>query len=157
MAEGQEGRGMSETPESQERPAMAEGQESRGMAESANFQYTVIRVVPRVEREEFVNVGVVLFCRTCSYLAARVELNERLLTALAPEADVEAIKTALEAYVRIAAGDVTAGEVARLSQSERYHWLSAPSSTVVQTSPGHSGVSRDPAATLEHLFATLVL
>ena len=127
-----------------------------GAGPGQNFQYVVIRVVPRVEREEFINAGVVLFCRICSYLEARVELNTRLLTALAPEADTESIQAQLNAYVRIAAGDVTAGPVARLSQSERYHWLSAPSSTVVQTSPGHTGICSDPGATLAHLFAKLV-
>jgi Protein of unknown function (DUF3037) len=121
-----------------------------------NFQYVVIRVVPRVEREEFVNAGVVVFCRTRSFLQARVELNVKLLTALAPEADSDSIQAQLDAYVRIAAGDPGAGPIARLSQSERYHWLSAPSSTVVQTSPGHSGICVDPAQTLEDLFVKLV-
>jgi Protein of unknown function (DUF3037) len=121
-----------------------------------NFQYVVIRVVPRIEREEFVNAGVVVFCRTRAFLQARVELNAKLLTALAPDADTDSIQAQLDAYVRIAAGDVSAGPIARLSQSERYHWLSAPSSTVVQTSPGHSGICEDPAETLEDLFVKLV-
>lgn len=129
---------------------------TRGDDRPQSFQYVVIRVVPRVEREEFINAGVVVFCRTGGFLGAEVELNTALLTALAPEADVDAIGTQLDAYVRIAAGDIGAGPVARLSQSERYHWLSAPSSTVVQTSPGHSGLCHDPAATLAHLFAALV-
>jgi hypothetical protein len=122
-----------------------------------NFQYIVLRVVPRVEREEFINAGVVLFCRTRSFLGAQVELNEALLTALSPDADGSAIRSQLRTYVRIADGDQGAGPVARLSQSERYHWLSAPSSTVVQTSPGHSGLCTDPEATLNALFEQLVL
>jgi hypothetical protein len=127
-----------------------------GRAMSETFQYVVIRVVPRFEREEFINAGVVVFCRTRGYLAAQVELNVALLTALAPDADAASIQAQLDAYVRIAAGDVSAGPVARLSQSERYHWLSAPSSTVVQTSPGHTGICEDPQATLQDLFAKLV-
>jgi hypothetical protein len=127
-----------------------------GRAMSETFQYVVIRVVPRIEREEFINAGVVVFCRTRGYLAAQVELNVALLTALAPDADAASIQAQLDAYVRIAAGDVGAGPVARLSQSERYHWLSAPSSTVVQTSPGHTGICEDPQATLQDLFAKLV-
>lgn len=120
------------------------------------FQYAVFRVVPRIEREEFVNAGVILFCRTRGYLAARVEVDRDRLLALAPGADLAAIEKHLDARVRTAAGDPGAGAIAALSQSERFHWLVAPSSTVIQSSQVHSGLCEDPDQTLEHLFNELV-
>jgi Protein of unknown function (DUF3037) len=121
------------------------------------FQYAVIRVVPRVDRGEFLNVGVILFCRTRGYLEARIELDAARLTMLAPHADLEGLVDQFDALVGVAAGASDAGPIARLSQSERFHWLVAPSSTVVQTSPVHSGLCEDPAATLDHLVQSLVL
>ena len=120
------------------------------------FQYAVVRVVPRVERGEFVNAGVVLFCRTRDFLAARIELDEARLAALSPALDVAEIRSHLDALVRVAAGDPEGGPLARLEQSERFHWLVAPSSTMIQTSPVHTGLSEDPEKTLAHLVATLV-
>jgi Protein of unknown function (DUF3037) len=120
------------------------------------FQYAVLRVVPRIDRDEFVNVGVIVFCRTRGYLSARVALDPRRIEALAPGVDLEAVGEHLEARVRVAAGDPTAGPIALLPQSERFHWLAAPSSTTIQTSPTHSGMSEDPEATLTRLFDTLV-
>lgn len=120
------------------------------------FQYAVLRVVPRVEREEFVNVGVIVFCRTRRFLAARVALDPRRIQALAPDADLEALREHLEARVRVAAGDADAGPIAALPQSERFHWLVAPSSTVIQTSSVHSGLCDEPEAVLERLFEQLV-
>jgi hypothetical protein len=120
------------------------------------FQYALLQVVPRVERDERFNAGVVVFCRRRSFLAARVELDEHRLTALDPEADAAGIAAHLDLLARIAAGDPSAGAVAALSQSERFHWLAAPSSTVVQPSPVHTGICEDPQAQLDHLFATLV-
>jgi Protein of unknown function (DUF3037) len=119
------------------------------------FQYAVVRVVPRVERAEFVNAGVILFCRARRYLAARIALDERRLAALAPAPS--GLREHLDTLVRIAAGDEDAGPIARLSQSERFHWLSSPSSTVIQTSPVHTGLCDDPDEVLRHLMATLVL
>ena len=121
------------------------------------FQYAVLRVVPRVEREEFLNAGIIVFCRTRGYLAARVGLDRQRLLALAPDADVAEIQEHLEARVRIAAGDPGAGPIAELPQSERFHWLAAPSSTVIQASSVHSGLCDDPEQTLAHLFNSLVL
>jgi hypothetical protein len=121
------------------------------------FQYALLRVVPRIDRGEFVNAGVVLFCRTRRYLAARIELDEARLAALGGEAPVQDVKAHLDAIARIAAGDPNAGPIASLPQSERFHWLVAPSSTVVQTGPVHTGLSEDPDQTLEHLVKTLVL
>jgi Protein of unknown function (DUF3037) len=121
------------------------------------FQYAVIRVVPRIDRGEFLNVGVILFCRTRGYLEARIELDEARLAMLAPHAELEGLVEQLEALARVAAGAHDAGPIAELSQSERFHWLVAPSSTVVQTSPVHSGLCEDPGATLDHLVESLVL
>jgi Protein of unknown function (DUF3037) len=121
------------------------------------FQYAVIRVVPRIDRGEFLNVGVILFCRTRGYLEARIELDEARLAMLAPRADLEGLVEQLDALARVAAGAPDAGPIAELSQSERFHWLVAPSSTVVQTSPVHSGLCEDPGTTLDHLVQSLVL
>jgi Protein of unknown function (DUF3037) len=120
------------------------------------FAYAVLRVVPRVERGECFNAGVVLFCRRRRFLAARVELDERRLAALAPDADADAVRTHLEALARIAAGDPAGGRVAALEPSERFGWLVAPSSTVIQPSPVHTGLCEEPAEMLDRLFAELV-
>jgi hypothetical protein len=121
------------------------------------FQYAVLRVVPRVERGEFLNAGVVLFARTVKFLEARVNLDVERLWALAPDADVDLIARHLDARARIAAGDSDGGPIAQLEQSERFSWLVAPSSTVIQPSPVHTGLCGDPAQTLERLFRDLVL
>ena len=120
------------------------------------FAYTVLRAVPRVERGEFINVGVVLFCREKRFLGARIGLDVVRLAALAPESDPTEIRTQLEAIVRVAEGGADGGPIARLSQSERFHWISSPHSTIVQRSEAHTGLTDDPAATLEYLFRTLV-
>jgi hypothetical protein len=120
------------------------------------FQYAIVRVVPRVERGECVNAGVVLFCRPRRFLEARVDLDEQRLRALAPDVDVDAVRGHLDALTRIAAGDPEAGAIAALPASERFHWLVAPSSTIIQCSPVHTGLSDDPAAELGHLMARLV-
>jgi hypothetical protein len=117
----------------------------------------VLRAVPRVERGEFINVGVVLFCRERRFLQARIGLDAARLQILAPECDAADIRAQLEAIVRVADGDADAGPIARLSQSERFHWISSPHSTIVQRSEAHTGLTDDPATTLEHLFRTLVL
>jgi hypothetical protein len=117
----------------------------------------VLRAVPRVERGEFINVGVVLFCRERRFLQARIGLDAARLQILAPESDAAEIRAQLEAIVRVADGDADAGPIARLSQSERFHWISSPHSTIVQRSEAHTGLTDDPATTLEHLFRTLVL
>jgi len=120
------------------------------------FQYAVLRLVPRVEREEFINVGVIVFCRTRQFLRARVALDPRRVEALAPGVDLAAVGEHLDARVRVAAGDTDAGPIAALPQSERFHWLVAPSSTVIQTSSVHSGLCDDPESVVERLFAQLV-
>jgi hypothetical protein len=120
------------------------------------FQYAIVRVVPRVERGERVNAGVVLFCRPRRFLAARMALDEARLRAIAPDADVEAVRGHLDAFHRIAAGDPGAGPIAALPASERFHWLVAPASTIIQCSPVHTGLSEDPAAELDRLVERLV-
>jgi hypothetical protein len=120
------------------------------------FQYAIIRVVPRVERGECLNAGVVLLCRPKRFLAARVGLDHARLQALAPGIDPAAIETHLAGIVRIARGDPDAGSIARLSQGERFHWLVAPASTVIQPSEVHTGLCADPATELDHLFERLV-
>jgi Protein of unknown function (DUF3037) len=120
------------------------------------FQYSIVRVLPRVERGECLNVGVVLLCRPRRYLAARIALDERRLTAFAPDLDPATIRPHLAAIERVAAGDPDAGPIARLGQAERFHWLVAPSSTMIQASEVHTGLCDDPAAELDHLVATLV-
>lgn len=120
------------------------------------FQYAILRVVPRVERGEFLNAGVVLFCRPRRYLAARIALDDARLASLAPGLDPAGVRAHLDAAARVAAGDADAGPVARLEQSERFHWLVAPSSTMLQTSPVHTGLCSDPEETLERLLGSLV-
>jgi hypothetical protein len=120
------------------------------------FSYAVLRLVPRVERGERVNVGVIVFCRPRGYLGARTALDERRLAALWPELDAGVVRPQLEAIERIAAGDPAAGPIARLDETARFHWLVAPSSTMVQPSPVHTGICEDPAAQLDRLFEALV-
>lgn len=120
------------------------------------FQYAIVRVVPRVERGECVNAGVVLFCRPRRFLEARVALDERRLLALAPDVDLVAVRGHLDGLCRVAAGDEAAGAIAALPASERFHWLVAPSSTIIQCSPVHTGLTDDPAGELERLVAQLV-
>jgi hypothetical protein len=121
------------------------------------FSYAVYRVVPRVERGERLNVGVVVFCRPLEYLAARTHLDVQRLTALWPELDSETVRPHLRAIERIAAGDPAAGEIARLDSTARFHWLVSPSSTIIQPSAVHTGLCDDPASQLDRLFEALVI
>jgi Protein of unknown function (DUF3037) len=120
------------------------------------FQYTVLQVVPHVERGERINAGVVLFCRRHGFLAATVGLDRARLAALDPDTDAAEVDRHLGALATIAAGDSAGGPLAQLEPSERFHWLAAPSSTVIQPTAVHTGLTEDPRATLRHLFATLV-
>ena len=115
-----------------------------------------MRVVPDVERGECLNAGVIVFCRRRRFLAAGIALDEERLRAIAAGADVAAVRAHLEAVARIAAGDHAAGPIARLPASERFHWLVAPASTIIQPSPVHTGLTDDPAMELERLLARLV-
>jgi hypothetical protein len=120
------------------------------------FAYAVLRVVPRVERGERLNVGVVLYCRRRGFLAARAHLDEDRLRALDPGCDPAGVRPALDAIVAVAAGSGD-GPLSRLDQSDRFGWIAAPSSTIVQPSPVHTGLTTDPAADLDRLFTQLVL
>jgi hypothetical protein len=120
------------------------------------FSYAVLRAVPDVERGECINVGVVLFCRTRAFLRLRTGLDERRLAALAPDVDAALVRDGLAALERIAAGDPSGGALARLEAPERFGWLVAPSSTIIQPSEVHTGLCDDPDATLAHLFERLV-
>jgi hypothetical protein len=122
----------------------------------APFSYAILRVVPRIERGERFNAGVVLFCRQRAFLGAKVALDEDRLRALAPDAPADDVRANLDALVRVAHGDSGCGPIATLPQSERFGWLVAPSSTIIQPSRVHTGLSEDPQATLDALFAELV-
>ena len=120
------------------------------------FQYAIVRVVPRVERGECLNVGVVLFARTLEYLGMRVALDRERLRAISPDTDPGPVDDQLAGRLRIATGDPGAGPIAAMEVHQRFHWLVAPSSTVVQPSAVHTGLCDDPAQTLDRLFDTLV-
>jgi DUF3037 family protein len=127
------------------------------MAPGRPFQYLIVRVVPRIERGEQLNAGVVVYSPTLDFLAARVGLDERRLEALAPDCDAAAVRPHLEAVAAIAAGDPAAGgPIAHLERGERFHWLAAPSSTMIQPSAIHTGFSDRPQETLGRLFGELV-
>ena len=126
------------------------------MAELCSFDYGIVRVVPRVERGEFVNAGVILFCSTAAFLDARIELRRERLLALDPSIDLPLVESHLAAIPRIARGGPEGGPIGELPQRARFHWLVAPRSTIIQMSPVHSGVHRDPGAALELLFEKLV-
>jgi hypothetical protein len=122
----------------------------------AQFQYAIIRVVPRVERGESFNAGVVLMSRPLRFLGARTTLDDRRLEALAPGLDPSDIRAHLAMIERIASGDPTGGPIAALPAAQRFHWLVAPSSTIIQPSAVHTGLSADARAELDHLFESLV-
>lgn len=120
------------------------------------YQYAIVRLVPRVERGECLNVGVVLLCRPSRFLEARTHLDETRLGAFASDLDPATVRPHLAAIEAIARGDHDAGPIAGLGQAERFHWLVSPASTIIQPSPVHTGLTDDPAAELEHLVEALV-
>lgn len=120
------------------------------------YDYAILRVVPRVEREEFVNVGVIVSCPAKDFLEARIELDEQRLAALDSELDIASIRAHLATIPAICAGGDEAGPIGRLSQRERFHWLVAPRSTTIQVSAVHTGRSKDPNEVIEHLLNTMV-
>ena len=126
------------------------------MESSSTFSYAVYRVVPNVERGERINVGVVVFCRPLKYLAVRTGLDVERLRALWPELDPDAVRPHLRALERIAAGDPEAGPIAQLDETARFHWLTSPSSTIIQSSAVHTGICDEPEQQLEKLFHSLV-
>ena len=126
------------------------------MLKRASFDYAVIRVMPRVERQEFINAGVIVYCPERRYLGARMRLDAARVRALWPEADVALIREHLAAAERICAGETQAGPIALLSQRERFHWLTSPRSTILQPSPVHTGVCDEMNGVLERLVAQLL-
>lgn len=118
----------------------------------STYEYAYVRVVPRVERGEFLNVGVIFFCRTRRFLMTRIKLDVQRLQGLAPGLDILVVQEQLALLPRICAGE---GPIGQLGQAEAFHWLVAPHSTVIQTSPVHAGMCEDPALTLERLLETL--
>ena len=126
------------------------------MHERCSFDYAVVRVVPRVERGEFVNAGVILFCPTEAFLEARVELQRERLLALDPNADCALVESHLEMIPRVCRGGKEGGPIGELPQRARFHWLVAPRSTIIQMSPVHSGVHHDVSAALGQLFEKMV-
>lgn len=121
-----------------------------------SYDYALIQLVPSVERGECLNVGVILFCRTLGFLGARVHLNTARALALFHDLDLAVIQQQLDDMVLISQGGPEAGPLGKMSQSERFHWLVSPRSTIIQTSPVHEGVCDDPEAALEHLLKTMV-
>lgn len=126
------------------------------MPELCPYDYAVIRVVPRVERGEFVNVGVILCCRGRGFLAARFDVDETRLAALAPALDSREVRKHLDSFQKICAGGPAAGPLGRLTPRERFDWLVAPRSTIIQTSPAHAGLCPDPEAELDRLLQAMV-
>ena len=122
----------------------------------SGFSYAVMRIVPDIEREEFVNAGLILFSPERRYLVARTFLDEGALEALRPGCDTDAIRDQLRFVEAVAAGEPSDGPLAAMSQSERFHWLTTPRSTLVQPGPLHAGTTEDPAETFEHVFEVMV-
>jgi hypothetical protein len=120
------------------------------------YDYAVVRVVPKVDREEFINAGVIVSCPELSFLEARIKLDESRLLALDPNIDLDLVKTHLDSIPKICRGGDDAGSIGQLPQRQRFHWLVAPRSTIIQTSPVHTGRCGDPAAALERLVVTMV-
>ena len=123
----------------------------------ASFEYFVLRCVPRVDRQEFLNVGAVLYSQESRFLQAAFRVVPERLTALGPDIDIDDINAHLETIAAICRGDDSGGPAAALGERHRFDWLAAPRSTVVQPGPVHSGLTRDPAAELDHLLDRLVL
>lgn len=126
------------------------------MPELYTFDYAIIRVVPRVEREEFMNAGVILSCPARRFLRARLELNVQRLAAFAPQLEAATVQGYLDTINVICDGGSDAGAIGQLPQRARFHWLVAPRSTIIQTSQVHSGFCADPEAALEHLLEKMV-
>jgi hypothetical protein len=127
------------------------------VAESRPFSYAVLRVVPCLQRGERLNVGLALFCRQLDFLELETRLDRDRLAAIAPDLDPEPVEARLEVIRRVVEGDPAAGALAEMDPSDRFGWLTAPSSTIIQSSEVHTGLTSDPAAELDRLFRNLVL
>jgi len=127
------------------------------MQENHLFEYAIIRIVPKVEREEFLNAGVIVYCRKPAFLQAKFLIDKDRLLALFPEIDLQDLQSHLQAFELISAGDKLAGPIASLDVASRFRWLTAKRSTILQTSVVHPGFCKSPAALLEHLYQQQVL
>lgn len=121
-----------------------------------SYDYAVIRIVPYVERQEFINAGVILFCRSRHYLDAKIDFQLKRLKSLAPQADLEMIRAHLAVIQDVCGGKDPENSLKSMNQSERFHWLTSPSSTIIQVSPVHNGICRDPAHALQDLYRMFV-
>jgi hypothetical protein len=128
----------------------------RSVPDHCTYDYAIIRVVPRVEREEFVNVGVIVSCPARGFLEARIALDEQRLKVLGETLDIDVLRMHLATIPTICTGGKQAGPIGQLVQRERFHWLCAHRSTMIQISPVHTGLGKDPAAILEHLLDVMV-
>ncbi len=126
------------------------------MHDHCSYDYAIVRAVPRVEREEFLNIGAIVSCPEKNFLAARIELDEARLKAFDPALDIDVIRRHANSIVLICEGGPDAGPIGKLTQRERFHWLVAPRSTIIQVSPAHAGQCAEPAKVLEHLLDTMV-
>ena len=127
------------------------------MPENYLFEYAVIRVVPRVEREEFLNVGIILYCRDQQFLQTRFSLNENRLQAFCALINIDELREHLQALEKISSGEKDSGPIGRLDMASRFRWLTAKRSTIVQTSQVHPGLCVDARETLDRLYHQLVL
>ncbi len=127
------------------------------MPATSSYDYTIIRIVPCVDRGERINVGVILFCRTRRFLGALIHVDQQRLSTLAPQLDLSAVQQQLDHLLHVCYGKSEGGPIGQLPQSERFHWLVSPRSTIIQPSPVHSGICSDPEAALQSLMKKLVL
>ncbi len=126
------------------------------MQELYKFDYAIIRVVPRVEREEFINAGVILSCQMTDYLGSKIALDEKRLKCLAPFLEIESVRDYLDVIPKICAGEKSAGVIGSLPKRARFYWLTAVRSTIIQTSPVHSGLCKDPKSQIDGLIEKYV-
>lgn len=126
------------------------------MQDHPSYDYVIVRLVPKVEREEFINVGVIVSCPSKEFLEARIDLDEQKVAVLDPTLDLETLRAHLAIIPAICAGGEEAGPIGELPQRNRFQWLVAPRSTIIQTSPVHTGRCEDPSALIEHLLETMV-
>ncbi|RYF96907.1 MAG: DUF3037 domain-containing protein [Chitinophagaceae bacterium] len=127
------------------------------MPDQQLFEYAVIRLVPRVEREEFLNLGVIVFCKKQNYLGVKFIIDKNRINAFSPSVEIDCVEDSLNSLLKISKADKDGGPISRLDTAGRFRWLTATKSTIIQTSKIHPGLSDDPAATLELLFEKLVL
>ena len=126
------------------------------MSAELTYDYSIVRVVPRVDRGEQINVGVILSCADTDFLDARIELDEKLVLAIDPDVDLAALRANLDVIPAVCRGGPEAGPIGRLSARSRFRWLVSPRSTIIQPSPVHTGRTSDPAACLDHLMNRVV-